>query len=209
MLVRAWLFLGLLVALLSLGGFFLVLGGAGWHPGDATGAGTPLHHAYLQATTMTFLGMIAGQIGTAFAVRTQHASLRSIGAFSNPYLLLAAADCRADISGRPTGSSPLATSRPTRATQRPTRQQVELAPSHHRSRRRLYAWPHADEARGATGELAVEGELSLWHGMSSHGYAARTLGACGSSRRGGLGALPSAIIRRGVRRSCRARYSAR
>jgi magnesium-transporting ATPase (P-type) len=88
MLVRAWLFLGLLVALLSLGGFFLVLGGAGWHPGDATAAGTPLHHAYLQATTMTFLGMIAGQIGTAFAVRTQRASLRSIGAFSNPYLLL-------------------------------------------------------------------------------------------------------------------------
>jgi calcium-translocating P-type ATPase len=88
MLVRAWLFLGLLIALLSLGGFFLVLGGAGWHPGDATGAGTPLHHAYLQATTMTFLGMIAGQIGTAFAVRTQRASLRSIGAFSNPYLLL-------------------------------------------------------------------------------------------------------------------------
>jgi magnesium-transporting ATPase (P-type) len=88
MLVRAWLYLGLLIALLSLGGFFLVLGGAGWHPGDATGAGTPLHHAYLQATTMTFLGMIAGQIGTAFAVRTQRASLRSIGAFSNPYLLL-------------------------------------------------------------------------------------------------------------------------
>jgi calcium-translocating P-type ATPase len=88
MLVRAWLFLGLLVALLSLGGFFLVLGEAGWHPGDATGAGTPLHHAYLQATTMTFLGMIAGQIGTAFAVRTQRASLRSIGAFSNHYLLL-------------------------------------------------------------------------------------------------------------------------
>ncbi len=89
MLVRAWLFLGMLVALLSLGGFFLVLAQAGWHPGDATGAGTPLHHAYLQATTMTFLGMIAGQIGTAFAVRTQRASLRSIGAFSNPYLLLA------------------------------------------------------------------------------------------------------------------------
>jgi calcium-translocating P-type ATPase len=88
MLVRAWLYLGLLIALLSLGGFFLVLAQAGWNPGDATGAGTPLHHAYLQATTMTFLGMIAGQIGTAFAVRTQRASLRSIGAFSNPYLLL-------------------------------------------------------------------------------------------------------------------------
>src|ERR1039457_5226468 len=47
----------------------------------------PLHHAYLQATTMTFLGMIAGQIGTAFAVRTRRASLWSIGVFSNRYLL--------------------------------------------------------------------------------------------------------------------------
>ena len=44
--------------------------------------------AYLQATTMTFLGMIFGQIGTAFAVRTQRASLRSVGVFSNRYLLL-------------------------------------------------------------------------------------------------------------------------
>ena len=36
---------------------------------------------------MTFLGMIAGQIGTAFAARTDRASLRSIGAFSNRLLL--------------------------------------------------------------------------------------------------------------------------
>jgi calcium-translocating P-type ATPase len=87
MLVRAWLFLGVMVAALSLAGFFYVLTGAGWSPGDAVGAGSPLHHAYLQATTMTFLGMIAGQIGTAFAVRTGRASLLSIGVFSNRYLL--------------------------------------------------------------------------------------------------------------------------
>lgn len=36
---------------------------------------------------MTFLGMIAGQIGTVFAVRTQRASLWSVGIFSNRYLL--------------------------------------------------------------------------------------------------------------------------
>jgi magnesium-transporting ATPase (P-type) len=36
---------------------------------------------------MTFLGMIAGQIGTAFAVRTQRASLWSVGIFTNRYLL--------------------------------------------------------------------------------------------------------------------------
>ena len=88
MLIRAWLFLGMIVAGLSLGGFFYVLTKAGWHSGDPTGAGAPFHHAYLQATTMTFLGMIFGQIGTAFAVRTQRASLWSVGVFSNRYLLL-------------------------------------------------------------------------------------------------------------------------
>jgi calcium-translocating P-type ATPase len=87
MLIRAWLFLGVMVAGLSLAGYFYVLTSAGWHPGDPVGVGHPLHHAYLQATTMTFLGMIAGQIGTAFAVRTRRASLRSIGVFSNRYLL--------------------------------------------------------------------------------------------------------------------------
>jgi calcium-translocating P-type ATPase len=87
MLLRSWLFLGGMVSALSLAGFFYVLTRAGWHPGDPVGAGHPLHHAYLQATTMTFMGMVAGQIGTAFAVRTRRASLRSIGIFSNRYLL--------------------------------------------------------------------------------------------------------------------------
>ena len=36
---------------------------------------------------MTFFGMIAGQIGTAFAARTDRASLRSVGVFSNRLLL--------------------------------------------------------------------------------------------------------------------------
>ena len=38
---------------------------------------------------MYWVGMMAGQIGTAFAVRTRRASLRSVGVFSNRYLLLA------------------------------------------------------------------------------------------------------------------------
>ncbi|MGN6189402.1 MAG: cation transporting ATPase C-terminal domain-containing protein [Conexibacter sp.] len=59
----------------------------GWSPGDATGKGTPLHHAYRQATTMTFLGMVMGQVGTAFAARTERASLRSVGVLSNRLLL--------------------------------------------------------------------------------------------------------------------------
>ena len=87
MLLRAWLFLGLIAAILQMGAFFLVLTQAGWHPGAATGPGSPLHHAYLQATTMTFLSMVMSQIGTAFAARTDHASLWSVGVFSNRLLL--------------------------------------------------------------------------------------------------------------------------
>jgi calcium-translocating P-type ATPase len=87
MLLRAWLFLGLIAAALQMGAFFYVLARAGWSPGDPTGSGTPLHHAYQQATTMTFLSMVVAQIGTAFAARTERASLRSIGVFSNRLLL--------------------------------------------------------------------------------------------------------------------------
>ena len=56
MLLRAWVFLGLLSAALVMGEYFYVLVQAGWHLGAAVGVGSPLHHAYQQATTMTFLG---------------------------------------------------------------------------------------------------------------------------------------------------------
>jgi calcium-translocating P-type ATPase len=88
MLVRAWLFLGLIAAALQMGAFFYVLAKAGWHPDDPVGEGDPLHHAYQQATTMTFLSMVVAQIGTAFAARTERASLRSVGVFSNRLLLV-------------------------------------------------------------------------------------------------------------------------
>jgi Cation transport ATPase len=87
LLVRAWLFLGVISAALTLAGFFYVLLRAGWQPGAPTGPGTPLHDAYRQATTMTFLGLISGQVGTAFACRTDRASLRSVGVFANRLLL--------------------------------------------------------------------------------------------------------------------------
>ncbi|PYC82632.1 magnesium-transporting ATPase [Streptomyces tateyamensis] len=87
MLARAWGFLGLISTALVMGGYFLTLSRGGWHPGDPTGAGTALHLTYQQATTVTWLGIVACQIGTAFAVRTEHASLRSLGVFSNHYLL--------------------------------------------------------------------------------------------------------------------------
>ena len=87
MLYRAWVFLGLLSAGLVIGGFFFVLTRSSWHPDAAVGAHTALHHVYQQATTMTFLGIVACQIGTAFAARTDRASLREVGVTSNPLLL--------------------------------------------------------------------------------------------------------------------------
>ena len=87
LLTRAWLLLGGISAALVMGGYFFTLWRAGWHPGDPTGAGAPLHHAYLQATTMTFAGIVACQIGTAFAARTDRASLFTVGVRSNPLLL--------------------------------------------------------------------------------------------------------------------------
>ena len=87
MLARAWGFLGVISATLVMAGFFLTLRHAGWHPGAPTGPGTPLNEAYRQATTVTWLGIVACQVGTAFAVRTDHASLWQVGVFSNKLLL--------------------------------------------------------------------------------------------------------------------------
>jgi magnesium-transporting ATPase (P-type) len=87
MLLRAWLRLGGIEAALVLGGFFLVMLTGGWSPGDPTGAGHHLHHLYREATTMTWAGIVACQMGAAFAVRTTHASTRAIGWFTNPQLL--------------------------------------------------------------------------------------------------------------------------
>ena len=89
LLVRAWACLGLVSAVLVMSGFLYVLLRAGWHPGDDVGTGSPLHHAYIQATTMSFLGIVSCQLGTAFAARTDRGSLRSIGFFSNRLLLWA------------------------------------------------------------------------------------------------------------------------
>ena len=87
MLLRAWVFLGLIEAALVLAGYFYVLARGGWSWGAPTGAGTPLHGAYLQATTMTFAGIVACQIGTALAARTERAALHQVGLFTNPLLL--------------------------------------------------------------------------------------------------------------------------
>jgi calcium-translocating P-type ATPase len=87
MLARAWLLMGSVSAILVMASFLGVLLSAGWSPGDPVGEGSPLHGAYVEATTITFLGIVACQVGTAFAARTERASLWSAGLFSNRLLL--------------------------------------------------------------------------------------------------------------------------
>ena len=87
MLVRSWGFMGVIAAALVMGGFFAVLLAGGWRSGAATGPGAPLHDVYRQATTVTWLGIVACQVGAAFAARTERASLRMIGLGTNRPLL--------------------------------------------------------------------------------------------------------------------------
>jgi magnesium-transporting ATPase (P-type) len=87
LLVRAWAVLGGVSAVLVVAGFFWVLHDGGWTPGADISPGSALRHTYLQATTMTFLGIVACQVGTAFAARTEHSSLRAIGLSTNKLLL--------------------------------------------------------------------------------------------------------------------------
>ncbi|MCK9925968.1 cation-transporting P-type ATPase [Frankia sp. Mgl5] len=87
MLLRAWAILGVVSAAGVMAVYFTVLWRIGWHPGDPVDDGDPLHEGYLRATTMVFLAIVACQIGTAMAARTEHASLRAVGLFTNKLLL--------------------------------------------------------------------------------------------------------------------------
>jgi len=71
------------------GRIFLTLTRASRHPGDPTGPGTALNYAYQRSTTTARLGIVVCQIGTAFATRTDRASLRLVGVFSSWPLLAA------------------------------------------------------------------------------------------------------------------------
>ena len=99
LLFRSWLFLGGVEAALVLGGFFLVLVRAGWHPGDAVGGSSPLHGAYLQATTMTFAGIVACQIGHC-CCRADGARLLAVGRSLHQPVAVVGARERGRLRGR-------------------------------------------------------------------------------------------------------------
>ncbi len=87
LLTRAWLVLGSTSAVLAMAGFLFVLIQGGWHPGDGTGSGAPLHELWRQATTMTFIGIVMCQVGVAIAARTQRDASHTPSLRSNVLLL--------------------------------------------------------------------------------------------------------------------------
>ncbi|HET8560765.1 MAG TPA: cation-transporting P-type ATPase [Marmoricola sp.] len=86
MLARAWGLLGGVSAALVVTMFLLTLHQGDWQLGESVGHGVT-QHVWEQATTMSFLAIVACQIGTALAARTQTASLRQVGLTTNPLLL--------------------------------------------------------------------------------------------------------------------------
>jgi magnesium-transporting ATPase (P-type) len=84
-LLRAYAFLGVAEAALSLSAFFWTYWLAGWRPGLAMAATGPL---YQRATTMTFAAIVATQVGNVLACRTDRDSIFRAGLFSNPHVWL-------------------------------------------------------------------------------------------------------------------------
>ena len=85
LLVRAYLFLGVLEAAAAIAVFFFVLGAAGWHYGIGLGRGDPL---YLQATSACLATIVVMQMVNVFLCRHPLKSAFAFGLFSNPYILL-------------------------------------------------------------------------------------------------------------------------
>ena len=84
-LLRAYGWLGMIEAALSLGGYFFAYWLAGWRWG-APLAGSGL--VYVTATTMSLAGIVACQIGNAFACRSSHQASWRLGFTSNRLLLV-------------------------------------------------------------------------------------------------------------------------
>ena len=82
--VRAYLFLGIMEAAAAMAAFFFVLHGAGWHYGETL---SPLDHIYLQATTATLAAIIVMQVMNVFLCRDKRESLLVTGILGNPLIL--------------------------------------------------------------------------------------------------------------------------
>ncbi len=86
-LVKAFLWYGLMGSIAAMAGYFLVNVLAGWPGAPLAGLGGDGDPVYIQATTMTLAGIIFAQIGQAMNCRTETTSVFKIGIFSNRRIL--------------------------------------------------------------------------------------------------------------------------
>lgn len=87
-LLRAYGFLGLIEAVIAMGGFFIYLYAHGWTWGTALDWSDPL---YKEATTVTFTAIVAAQVANVFACRSDRTSIFKLGWLSNPLILVGVA----------------------------------------------------------------------------------------------------------------------
>ncbi|OQW32818.1 MAG: ATPase [Nitrospira sp. SG-bin1] len=83
-LLRAYLFLGLIEAGIAMGGFFLYLYSQGWTWSTHLDWSSPL---YREATTVTFAGIVLAQVANVFACRSDRLSITRLGWLTNPLIL--------------------------------------------------------------------------------------------------------------------------
>ena len=83
-LLRGYVFLGLIEAMLVISGYFWVLYSGGWQWGQTLAFTDPL---YLKATTMTFAGIVTAQIGNLIGCQTTRTSTFTIGIFKNKWVV--------------------------------------------------------------------------------------------------------------------------
>ncbi len=85
LLLRAYLWLGLLESAAAMAAFFFVLSAAGWRYGQPLARLDPL---YLQATAACFAAVVLMQVVNVFLCRSDRASVFSAGLFSNRLIVL-------------------------------------------------------------------------------------------------------------------------
>lgn len=82
--MRGYVFLGLIEAILVMSGYFWVLYSAGWSLGVNLSFTDPL---YLKATTMVFAGIVMAQIGNLLGCQTTRTSAFTVGLFKNKWII--------------------------------------------------------------------------------------------------------------------------
>ena len=85
LLLRTYLFLGLIEAGIAMAAFFWFLYASGWTWGTPLAWTEPL---YRQATTVTFAAIVVAQVANVFACRSEHVSAFRLGFLTNPFILL-------------------------------------------------------------------------------------------------------------------------